>query len=81
MPITIRFLNDDRTRAEIIKTPSWLGRLFGRKTVAATVYRDRPYWKYEIDHDVVESAIDRELNSIRRWMPVSAPPEARLLNE
>lgn len=86
--IAIEFTNKDRTRATVTVTPTWLGRLFRRRTRitrVANVHEDNnPYcrmiWVYSVDGIRVSLRLEHKLDQARRWDVQQEIPSARLLS-
>jgi hypothetical protein len=85
MRISVVFITDDKTKAEITIEPSWLARVFGaraRRGVALKLmvdgYRARKDWFWEttgrqVDTDFSGRAITRALET----MPIEELPPAK----
>lgn len=81
MPVTIKFEDDRGTRATLTSTPSWIGRLFGRRPRVARIYLSavpNGGWRF-VDYGWVGFDLEQRITDELRWRTVDELPAARAL--
>jgi len=79
--VEIEFDDERGMRGTLTLRPSWIGRLFGRRTRVARVFlsdqtRD---WHFAYDGEWVGSDLEARIKQERRWRTVSELPPAHAL--